>query len=178
MASASFGRKGVEPGAAEPVRRRATFLTPPVAAPAPESSDPLAKARDAFLASERARARDADDGGVADGPSSVVRAGRTVVVSGKSLGTAYVLWFFLGGFSAHRFYLGTPFTAIAQVCLWYISLMMLMVGNSIAFYPLIAGGLWILADAFLMPRLRDAANEKLRRRAEALQPEPIEALSS
>lgn len=24
----------------------------------------------------------------------------------KSKGTAYVLWFFLGGFSAHRFYLG------------------------------------------------------------------------
>jgi len=176
MASATFGRKGVEPGAAEPVRRRATFLTPPAAAPAPESSDPLAKARDAFLASERARARDADDGGASDSPAAV-RAGRTVVVSGKSLGTAYVLWFFLGGFSAHRFYLGTPFTAIAQVCLWYISLMMLMVGNSIAFYPLTAGGLWILADAFLMSRLRDAANEKLRRRAETLQPEPLEALS-
>lgn len=173
MASASFGRKGVEPGGAEPVRRRATFLTAPATATDQGPSDPLAKARDAFLASERARARDADDGGAPENASSATRPGRAIVVSGKSLGTAYVLWFFLGGFSAHRFYLGTPLTAIAQVCLWYISLMMLMAGNGIAFYPLTAGGLWVLADAFLMPRLRDAANEKLRRRAEALQPEPV-----
>lgn len=173
MASATFGRKGVEPGAAEPVRRRAAFLTPPAAAPGQESSDPLAKAREAFLASERARARDAVDASASDAPSSATRSGRTVVVSGKSLGTAYVLWFFLGGFSAHRFYLSTPFTAIAQVCLWYVSLMMLMAGNGIAFYSLVAGGLWVVADAFLMPRLRDAANEKLRRRAEMLQPESV-----
>lgn len=171
MASASFGRKGVESGSVEPVRRRAAFLTPPAAALAQEPSDPLAKARLAFLASERARARDADDGGASESGSSVTRPGRTIIVSGKSLGTAYVLWFFLGGFSAHRFYLNTPLTAIAQVCLWYVSLMMLMAGNVVAFYPLVAGGLWVLADAFLMPRLRDAANEKLRRRAEALQPE-------
>jgi TM2 domain-containing membrane protein YozV len=173
MASASFGRKGVEAGSVEPVRRRAAFLTPPAAEPTHEASDPLAKARQAFLASERARARDADDGGAPEIGSSAARTNRAIVVSGKSLGTAYVLWFFLGGFSAHRFYLNTPFTAIAQVCLWYISLMILMAGNGIAVYSLTAGGLWVLADAFLMPRLRDAANEKLRRRAEALQPEPV-----
>jgi TM2 domain-containing membrane protein YozV len=173
MASATFGRKGVEPGGVEPVRRRAAFITPPAAAAMsdPEPADPLAKARNAFLASERARAADVE-GGASDRPS-LSRSGRTVVISGKSLGTAYVLWLFLGGFSAHRFYLNTPFTAIAQVCLWYISLMMLMAGNSIAFYPMTAGGLWVLADAFLMARLRDAANEKLRRRAELMQPETV-----
>lgn len=178
MASASFGRKGLETGGVAPVRRRAAFLTPPAAAPVHEQSDPLAKAREAFLASERARARDADDGGASESSLSTPRSGQAIVVSGKSLGTAYVLWFFLGGFSAHRFYLNTPLTAIAQVCLWYISLMLFMAGNAVAFYPLAAGGLWVLADAVLMPRLRDAANEKLRRRAEALRPEPVEALSS
>ena len=174
MASATFGRKGVEPGHMEPVRRRATFLTTASAAPAGETAaDPLAKARDAFLASERARARDVGGDDPVVAPVVGARAVPTMVVSGKSLGTAYVLWFFLGGFSAHRFYLGTPLTAIAQVCLWYVSLMLFMAGNPGAFYSLSAGALWIFADAILMPRLRDAANDKLRRRAETLQPEIV-----
>ena len=36
----------------------------------------------------------------------------------KSSGIAYVLWFFLGCFGAHRFYLGKTGSAVAQVVLW------------------------------------------------------------
>jgi hypothetical protein len=36
---------------------------------------------------------------------------------GKNVVVAYLFWFFLGIFSAHRFYLGRPGTAILQILL-------------------------------------------------------------
>ena len=36
---------------------------------------------------------------------------------GESLGTAYLLWFFVGGLSVHRFYLGFATSAVIQVTL-------------------------------------------------------------
>lgn len=173
MASASFGRKGLsaEVTAQAPVRRRQFGQAGAV--PTGAKSDPMAERRAAFLAAERARAADVDRDGDIETP---VRPGGTkaILVGGKSLGTAYILWFFLGGFSAHRFYLGAPLTAIAQVSLWYVSLMFFMAGNPGAFYLITAGWLWIIADLFFIPKLRDAANEKIRRRAERL----AEAVSS
>lgn len=166
MASASFGRKGLSADvAAQPARRRAAFGQAGTA-PVEASSDPAAERRAAFLAAERARAADAD--GEAGERPVVAGTAKPIVVGGKSLGTAYVLWFFLGGFSAHRFYLNTPLTAIAQVSLWYISLMFYMSGQPGAGYLVTAGWLWILGDAFFIPKLRDAANEKIGRRAERL----------
>ncbi|MDG2514463.1 TM2 domain-containing protein [Sphingobium yanoikuyae] len=38
----------------------------------------------------------------------------------KSVGVAYLLWFFLGGFGGHRFYLGQTGTAVAQLALLII----------------------------------------------------------
>lgn len=171
MASASFGRKGLSADVTvqEPVRRRQFGQAG--AASAGPSSDPMADRRAAFLAAERARAADIDRGGDVEAPVSPGGA-RTVLVGGKSLATAYILWFFLGGFSAHRFYLGSPLTAIAQVSLWYISLMFFMAGNPGAFYLMTAGWLWIIADLFFIPKLLEAANEKARRRAER-QLEPV-----
>jgi TM2 domain-containing membrane protein YozV len=172
MTSASFGRKGLSADvtAQEPPRRRA-FGQAGAAPAETAAADPMADRRAAFLAAERARAADVDHGG--DGEAPVATGGtKAIVVGGKSLGTAYVLWFFLGSFSAHRFYLGSPLTAIAQVSLWYISLMFWMAGHSGAGYLMTAGWLWIIADVFFIPKLRDAANEKARRRAEQLL-EPI-----
>nr|WP_137676255.1 TM2 domain-containing protein [Parerythrobacter lutipelagi] len=62
----------------------------------------------------------------------------------KSTGAAYVLWFFLGGFGAHRFYLGQTGTAIAQ-------LLLLLLGWIPVGLGWIALGVWWLIDAFLIP---------------------------
>ena len=56
---------------------------------------------------------------------------------------AYLLWFFLGLFSAHRFYLGRPGTAILQILS----------------YLVLIGFVWLLIDAFLIPGMaRDKRN--------------------
>jgi len=57
----------------------------------------------------------------------------------KSAVIAYILWFFLGWFGAHNFYLGRKGVGIAQVLLtisvigWFITLV------------------WVVVDAFLIP---------------------------
>lgn len=68
----------------------------------------------------------------------------------KSVGVAYLLWFFLGGFGGHRFYAGKTGTAVAQLLLslfgwgtiWAMGLGLLF---------LIPWGIWVLVDAFLIP---------------------------
>ena len=49
--------------------------------------------------------------------SNDMRMQMTFQAQKKSTGAAYLLWFFLGGFGAHRFYLGQNGTAIAQLLL-------------------------------------------------------------
>lgn len=38
----------------------------------------------------------------------------------KSVGVAYLLWFFLGGFGAHRFYLEKITSAIIMILCWFV----------------------------------------------------------
>jgi TM2 domain-containing membrane protein YozV len=67
-----------------------------------------------------------------------------VTNDGPSTGVAYLFWFFLWFVSAHRFYLGRPFTAILQILSYFI----------------LIGFLWLLIDAFLIPgMIRDKRNE-------------------
>ncbi|MBV9881570.1 MAG: TM2 domain-containing protein, partial [Sphingomonadaceae bacterium] len=80
MSGATFGRKGSAAAQTDLAARRA-----------------------AFLAAERAR------------PQQEPRLGDELLaprqgppIAPKATGTAYVLWFFAGGLSAHRFYLGFP----------------------------------------------------------------------
>jgi hypothetical protein len=68
-----------------------------------------------------------------DGPNAVV---------------AYALWFFLGLFSAHRFYLGKYGSAIAQLLLNF----------------LIVGLIWTLIDVFLVGGMIRDNREVLRQR--------------
>jgi len=90
----------------------------------------------------------------------------------KSVGLAYALWFFLGGFSAHRFYSGKIGSAIAQLLLGVTSFIMvfLAIGGTVAAAAsgnqaaaegaggllIFAGlvwvvtGIWLLVDAFLI----------------------------
>lgn len=69
----------------------------------------------------------------------------------KSTGAAYLLWFFLGGFGAHRFYLGRTATGIGQ-------LLLLLLGWIPLFAGWIALGIWWLIDAFLIPDIIRADN--------------------
>lgn len=64
----------------------------------------------------------------------------------KSAGAAYLLWFFLGWVSAHRFYLGKPVTAILQILSYFI----------------LVGFVWWLLDLFLIPAIIDQKMEAAR----------------
>ena len=64
----------------------------------------------------------------------------------KSTGAAYLLWFFLGLLSAHRFYLGTPWLAILQIISYFF----------------IIGFLWWLIDAFLIPGMIQEHKQRIR----------------
>lgn len=64
------------------------------------------------------------------------------VLPPRSLGTAYLLAFFLGFFGAHRFYLGRTGSGILWLCTAGL------------------GGLGVLVDFFLLPSMTDNANRK------------------
>jgi TM2 domain-containing membrane protein YozV len=67
----------------------------------------------------------------------------------KSTGVAYLLWFFLGGFGAHRFYLGKTGSAVAMLVLTILgwATVVIVVGIPV----LLAVLVWLLVDAFLIP---------------------------
>jgi TM2 domain-containing membrane protein YozV len=69
----------------------------------------------------------------------------------KSIGAAYLLWFFLGGFGAHRFYLGRTGSAAAQLLLMLLGWIPLFLGWVVL-------GIWWLVDAFLIPDIIRADN--------------------
>jgi len=57
----------------------------------------------------------------------------------KTALVAYILWFFLGLFGAHNFYLGRTGVAVAQLIL------------SLIIVGLVITIIWVLVDAFLIP---------------------------
>ncbi|MGZ8310598.1 MAG: NINE protein [Allosphingosinicella sp.] len=120
----------------------------------------MASRVEAFMAAERARKI------VPDAPNG---RGSPPATEGfapeKSLALAYVFWFGCGAVSAHRFYLGFPISGVAQASLWFVSWMMVVGGFLPAALGAVAAGLWILADAFLIPGLLRQANERSRRHA-------------
>lgn len=66
----------------------------------------------------------------------------------KSPTVAYLLWFFLGGFGAHRFYMGRTGSAIGMIALFLGSMIgSVIVIGAVGFLALFA---WWVADAFLM----------------------------
>ncbi|MER8434121.1 TM2 domain-containing protein [Mesorhizobium caraganae] len=73
-----------------------------------------------------------------------------VINEAKSAGVAYLLWFFLGGLGAHRFYLDRTGSAIGQLLLFIFG-RMLMVAGGVGAILLVALGIWVLVDAFLIP---------------------------
>ena len=172
-----FGRKGLAAGQAP--APQTGFDRANLTAPSSLSQSQSAKSRgpvyttaeearaaqkQAFLAEER-RMRGSGSGVVDDYGAAYYNRQSTVVRpvgSPKSLGVAYILWFFLCGFSAHRFYLGAFRTAVAQFGLNVVGLAMVMsgaggnvgnVGLGVILWGLYA--IWGLADAIMMPWIRD-----------------------
>ena len=69
-----------------------------------------------------------------------------VTNDGPSAAVAYLLWFFLGLVSGHRFYLGRPGSAILQILSYFV----------------LIGFLWLLIDGFLIPGMLRQKREELR----------------
>lgn len=65
---------------------------------------------------------------------------------GPSAAVAYMLWFFLGVVSGHRFYLGRPRSAILQILSYFV-----LIG-----FP------WLLIDGFLISGMLRQKREELR----------------
>ncbi|WP_420342733.1 TM2 domain-containing protein [Paenirhodobacter sp.] len=67
----------------------------------------------------------------------------------RSALVAYLLWFFLGFFGAHRFYLGRWFSGLVMLALFGIgsALAFILVG----YLPLALVALWWVIDALLIP---------------------------
>lgn len=149
MSGATFGRKGSAAAAVDSFGRQES---------AAAAAD-LAARRAAFLAEERARprqeARPEDD---IAGP----RASKRTLVAPKSTYRAYLHWFFGGGLSAHRFYLGYPASAIIQLMLTPISYVLLMNKSPVGLMVASAASCWLIGDAFLIPGLLRRANERGR----------------
>ncbi|MFC7705108.1 TM2 domain-containing protein [Plastorhodobacter daqingensis] len=81
----------------------------------------------------------------------------------KSPVVAYLLWFFTGGLGGHRFYLGRTGSGLAMLGLTLVGLLASAI--LIGFIPLAIVGIWLLVDAFLIPKMlqegRSALREKL-----------------
>ncbi|MBB3608192.1 TM2 domain-containing protein [Rhizobium sp. BK602] len=67
----------------------------------------------------------------------------------KSVGAAYLLWFFLGYFGAHRFYLGRVGSGAAQLILLVLGCLTAFVFVGVVL--LAALSIWWVIDAFLIP---------------------------
>jgi TM2 domain-containing membrane protein YozV len=74
-----------------------------------------------------------------------------VTNGGKNIIVAYLLSFFLGVFSAHRFYLGRPGSAILQILS----------------YLVLIGFVWLALDLFFIPGIVRVKNDALRSRLAA-----------
>lgn len=98
---------------------------------------------------------DGQGGGGRDDAGRLMRfeAGR------KSVLVTYLLWFFLGCFALHRFYLGYYLSGLLMLGLWVIGvgLSVILVGYVILLVPVI----WWALDALLIPGMVRASNEAL-----------------
>ena len=71
--------------------------------------------------------------------------------AGRNLGIAYLLWFVLGQFSLHRFYCGQKDSAIIQMALWMVSIVMLLIFLPLGVLGFVTWVCWIIGDLFMIP---------------------------
>lgn len=80
----------------------------------------------------------------------------------KSPVIAYLLLVFLGGFGAHRFYLGKTGTAVTMLILWILGWVTAIIG--VGLILLAAVGIWAFVDLFLIPGIIRADQQALRQK--------------
>ena len=66
----------------------------------------------------------------------------------KSTAAAYLLWFFLGGFGAHRFYMGRKGSGFGMLGLCIGSAILSVFVIGLIGFPIL--GIWWIVDAFLI----------------------------
>ena len=66
----------------------------------------------------------------------------------KETSTTFLLWFFLGHFGAHRFYMGKSGSAVAMLLITLLSIPLFFV--LIGFFTYFAAFIWWIVDAFLI----------------------------
>jgi TM2 domain-containing membrane protein YozV len=74
---------------------------------------------------------------------------RDYTADGRSMSVAYLLWFLLGYFGAHRFYLGRYRSGCFMAMLSFLGMILAFV--LVGFVFLIPVSIWWIADAFLIP---------------------------
>ena len=72
---------------------------------------------------------------------------------------AYLLWFFLGYFGIHRFYLKRTGSGIAMLLIALVSTVLLVVAVGALGYIVV--GIWWCIDAFLIPGMTQDYNNRL-----------------
>lgn len=87
------------------------------------------------------------------------RAGMLYDANKKSLIVAYLLWWFLGFFGAHRFYLGRIGSGLLMLLVSAVSWVLTFV--VIGYLGVAFIGLWWLIDAFLIPSMARRHNMHL-----------------
>ncbi len=95
-------------------------------------------------------------------PSAVHGAPTSVVVYQrplKDVGTAYVFAILLGGFGAHRFYLGQIGPAVGILVLWCVGAMLTFV--AVGFLMILAALIWWIVDMCSMKGLVHDANQRI-----------------
>jgi len=141
MTAGGFGRKGMGDDA-EIVRRREAFIA-------------AERARQANPAPVDAALEPSPRLGFASAPPAYAGTGPL-----KSVGVAYLLWFVFGAVSAHRHYLGYHNSALAQCGLWLGGWVLILSGNFYFVGAIFLAGLWVLADAFIIPSMCREANAR------------------
>lgn len=81
----------------------------------------------------------------------------------KSVGVAYLMWFFLGAVGGHRFYAGKSGSGAIMLALWLLSL--LLTFFVIGWFGFIVLGIWWLVDAFLLHGIIARHNESVMQQA-------------
>lgn len=96
---------------------------------------------------------------LANYPSADTRARLQYEACKKNALVAYVLWFFVGAFGAHRFYLGCNGSATAMLVITLVSIPATII--VIGFLGLLAVAIWCFVDIFLIPGMTENYNRRL-----------------